>query len=285
MKRLLEQTVAFGASDVPMTDAQMKGAKGGEILHVPTVLGAAVVIYNLPQVPNGLKLTPQVITNIFLGKITTWNDPQLSTLNPSLHLPEQAMTVVHRSDGSGTTAIFTDYLSKVSPEWEQKVGHGTTVTWPVGIAAKQSRGVAELVQRTPGAISYVELTYALQTNIPYAWVQNRAGQFIQPTLTSVSAAATGVLKDMPSDFRVSLTDAGGLGAYPISAFTWLLIYKKQVDKEQGQKLVNFLWWMMHEGQKEAAALHYAPLPQEVVAREEDAISEITYEGQPLFAKR
>ena len=284
MKRLVEQTVAFGASDAPMTDEQMQAAKGGEILHFPTALGAVVLVYNLPQGKSGLKLTPAVIAEIFSGKITHWNDAQLITLNPNLNLPDQAIMVVHRSDGSGTTEIFTDYLSKVSPEWKQKVGHGATITWPVGITAKRSEGVAELVKRTPGAISYVELTHALQTNIPYAWIQNRTGKFIEPTLTSVSAAA-GAIQDMPRDFRVSLTDATGPDAYPIVAFTWVLVYKQQSNKTQGQKLVNFLWWMMHEGQKEAPALHYAPLPKELVAREEEALAAITYEGQPLLAKQ
>src|SRR5262245_22052074 len=285
MKRLMEQTVAFGASDAPMTDEQMQAAKGGEILHFPTVIGAVVLIYNLPQGTSGLKLTPAIIAEIFSGKITHWNDPQLTGVNPGIQLPEQAITVVHRSDGSGTTEIFTDYLSKVSPEWKQKVGHGATVTWPVGITAKRSEGVAELVKRTPGAISYVELTHALQTNIPAAWVQNRAGKFIEPTLISVSAAATGALQDMPHDFRLSLTDATGPEAYPIAAFTWVLVYKQQSNKEQGQKLVQFLWWMLHEGQQEAPALHYAPLPKEVVTREEEALAAITYEGQSLLAKK
>lgn len=285
MKRLVEQTVTFGASDAPMTDEQMKTAKGGEILHFPTTLGAVALIYNLPQGQNGLKLTSETIVKIFLGKITNWNDAQLVALNPTLHLPDQAITVAHRSDGSGTTAIFTDYLSKVSPEWRQKVGHGATVTWPAGITAKHSEGVAGLVKHTTGAISYVELNYALQTNVPYAWVQNRSGKFIEPTLTSVSAAATGSAQDMPRDFRMSLTDAAGAEAYPITAFTWVLVYKQQANKEQGQKLVNFLWWMLHDGQKEAPTLHYAPLPKEIVAREEEALIEITYDGQPLLAKK
>src|SRR5262249_51986858 len=185
MKRLMEQTVVFGATDAPMTDEQMKAAKGGEILHFPTTLGAVVLIYNLPQGVNGLKLTPETIAGIFLGKITHWNDPQLTTLNPDLHLPEQEIIVVHRSDGSGTTEIFTDYLSKVSTEWKQKVGYGATVTWPIGITAKRSDGVAELVKQTSGAISYVELAHALQTQVPYGWVQNRAGKFIEPTLASI----------------------------------------------------------------------------------------------------
>ena len=285
MKRLMEQTVAFGASDVPMTDAQIQAAKGGDILHFPTVLGAVVLIYNVPQGTSGLKLTPQTIAEIFLGKITHWNDPQLTILNPGLPLPAQAITVVHRGDGSGTTEIFTDYLSKVSPEWKQKVGHGAQVTWPAGITAKRSDGVAELVKHTPGAISYVEHIYAVQTAVPYAWIQNRAGNFIEPNLASLSAAATQTITDMPNDFRVSLTDAAGAEAYPITAFTWLLVYKQQSNKDQGQKLVHFLWWMMHEGQQAASVLHFAPLPKEVVAREEQALTEITYEGQPLLAKK
>src|SRR5215831_16818538 len=198
MKRLMEQTVAFGASDVPMTDAQIQAAQGGDILHFPTVLGAVVLIYNLPQGSSGLKLTPQTIADIFLGKITHWNDPQLTALNPGLHLPAQAITVVHRGDGSGTTEIFTDYLSKVNPEWKQKVGHGAQVTWPAGITAKRSEGVAELVKHTPGAMSYVEHIYAVQTAVPYALVQNRAGHFIEPTLASISAAVTESVADIPN---------------------------------------------------------------------------------------
>ena len=285
MKRLMEQTVAFGASDAPMTEAQMQAAKGGGILHFPTVMGAVVLIYNLPEGSSGLRLTPQTIAEIFLGKITHWNDPQLTALNPSLHLPEQAIIVVHRGDGSGTTEIFTDYLSKVSPEWQQRVGHGAIVTWPTGITAKRSDGVAELIKHTPGAISYVELTHAVHTAVPYAWVQNHAGHFIEPTLASIRAAVTETIADIPNDFRVSLTDAAGPDAYPIAAFTWLLVYKQQSNKDQGQKLVNFLWWMMHDGQKEAPALHFAPLPEEVVTREEQALTMMTYDGQPLFAKK
>src|SRR5262245_8587522 len=285
MKRLMEQTVAFGASDAPMTDEQMQAAKGGEILHFPTVIGAVVLIYNLPQGTSGLKLTPAIIAGIFYGKITHWNDSQLTGVNPGVQLPEQAITVVHRGDGSGTTEIFTDYLSKVSPDWKQKVGQGATVTWPVGITAKRSDGMAELVKRSPGAIGYVEHTIAVQAQIPYAWVQNRAGKFIEPTSASVNAAATGALPEMPPDFRMSLTDATGPEAYPLAAFTWLLVYKQQANKDQGQKLVQFLWWMLHEGQKEVPALHYAPLPKDVVTREEEALAAITYEGQPLLAKQ
>jgi phosphate transport system substrate-binding protein len=284
MKRLMEQSVAFGASDAPMTDEQMRAAKGGAILHVPSVLGAVVLVYNLAQGTSGLKLAPETIAGIFLGAITQWNDPQLTRLNPNLHLPNQAITVVHRSDGSGTTQIFSDYLSKVSPEWKKRVGQGATVIWPTGIAAKRNEAAAELVKRTPGAISYVEHTYALQSQVPYAWVQNRSGKFIEPTLASVSAAAK-TMAGQADDFRVSLTDPAGSDAYPIAAFTWFLVYKNQSNKDQGQKLVNFLWWMMHEGQKEAPALHYVPLPKEVVLRGEQGLTEVTYAGQPLLIKK
>src|SRR5262249_28947905 len=284
MKRLMEQVVAFGASDAPMTDEQMRAAKGGAVLHVPSVLGAVVLIYNIPQGTSAVKLTSEAIAGIFSGTITQWNDPQLTGPNPNLHLPNQRITVIHRSDGSGTTQIFTDYLSKVSPEWKKKVGQGPTVMWPAGISAKRNEGAAELVKRTPGAIGYVEHTYALQNQVPYAWVRNRSGKFIEPTVASVGAAAK-TMADPPSDFRVSLTDPAGPDAYPIAAFTWFLVYKNQPNKDQGQKLVNFLWWMMHEGQKEAPALHYAPLPKEVVTRGEQALAELNYQGQPLLTKK
>jgi phosphate transport system substrate-binding protein len=284
MKRLMEQSVAFGASDAPMSDEQMRAAKGGAILHVPSVLGAVVLTYNLPQATGALKLTPEAIAGIFLGTITQWNDPRLTQPNPDLHLPDRTITVVHRSDGSGTTQIFTEYLSKVSPDWKKKVGQGATVMWPAGISAKRNEGAAELVKRTPGAIGYVEHTYALQNQIAYAWVQNRSGKFIEPTLASVGAAAK-TLADPPSDFRVSLTDPAGPDAYPIAAFTWFLVYKNQPNKDQGQKLVDFLWWMMHDGQKEAPALHYVPLPKEVVTRGEQALAEVNCQGQPLLTKK
>lgn len=285
MKGLMEQSIAFGASDAPMTDEQMQAAKGGTILHVPTVMGAVAVIYSLPKGARGLRLTPKTIEGLFLGTITRWNDPQLTKLNPGLPLPDQTITLVHRSDGSGTTQVLTDYLSKVSLEWKKRVGQGTAVIWPVGIAAKRNEGVAELVKRTPGAVSYAELSQALQSGIPYALVQNRAGNFIEPTLASVSAAATKTMLGTADDFRMSLTDAPVPDAYPISAFTWFLVYKNQSNKDQGEKLVNFLWWMMHEGQKEAPALHHAPLPKEVVVRGEQTLTEITYEGQPLLTKK
>jgi len=285
IKQLSEQTVDFGASDAPLTDEQLKAAKGGEILHFPTVLGAVVLTYSLPEIEKGLKLTPEVIADIFLGKITKWNDPQLTSLNPGMKLPDQAITVMHRSDGSGTTAIFTDYLSKVSQEWSQKVGHGTSVNWPTGLGGKGNEGVAGLVKQSPGAIGYVELIYTLQNNLPYAVVKNAAGNFIEPTIESVSTAAAGAAKEMPEDFRVSITNSPGPQAYPISGFTWLLVYEKQPDKDKGQRLVNFLWWMMHEGQKDAPALHYATLPKEVVTMEEDALKQVTHEGQPLLAKK
>jgi phosphate transport system substrate-binding protein len=285
MKRLMDQSTAFGASDTPMTDEQMQAAKGGAILHVPAAMGAVVVIYNLPNGVSRLKLTPKTLEEVFSGKITQWNDPQLTRLNPGLPLPGQTITVVHRSDGSGTTQIITDYLSKVSEEWKKRVGQGTAVIWPVGIAAKRNEGVAELVKRTPGAISYVELSQALQSGTPQALVQNRAGNFIEPTLASVSAAATKTMPATAGDLRVSLTDAPGPDAYPIATFTWFLVYKNQSNKDQGEKLVDFLWWMMHEGQKEAPALHYAPLPKEVVIRGEQTLTEITYEGQPLLTKK
>ncbi len=284
IRQISELTVDFGASDGPMTDEQMKQAKGGEILHFPTVLGAVVITYNLPEAGKALKLTPDIVADVFQGKVTSWNDPRIAALNPGTKLPNQEVTVVHRSDGSGTSFIFTDYLSKVSREWEQKVGRGTSVNWPAGLGGKGNEGVTGLVKQMPGGIGYVELIYALQNNLPYASVKNRAGKFIEPTIASVSAAAAGAAKEMPADFRVSITDSPDAEAYPISGFTWLLVYRDQKDKEKGQHLVDFLWWMMHEGQKDAPALHYAPLPQAVIALEEKAIEKITYAGKPLLPR-
>ncbi|MBI4534666.1 MAG: phosphate ABC transporter substrate-binding protein PstS [Ignavibacteriae bacterium] len=267
IKQIIEGTVDFGATDGPMKDEQLAETskkQGVDVLHIPTVLGAVVVTYNLPQLGAGLKLTPETLAGIFLGEVTKWNDRRIASTNPGKNLSDQTIIVAHRSDGSGTSFIFTDYLSKVSKQWETKVGRGTSVRWPTGLGAKGNEGVAGLVKQTEGSIGYVELAYAVKNHLPYAWMKNKAGEFIEPTLESVSAAAAGAAKDMPEDFRVSITNADGKSSYPISGFTWLLVYKKNRDKSKGEALVNFLKWAMADGQSYASDLLYAPLPKEVI---------------------
>jgi|SRR5579871_2325874 len=264
VKQITEKTVDFGASDAPMTDEEMKKAPG--IQHIPTVLGAVVIVYN--GAPAGLKLTPETLSAIFLGKIIRWNDPQIVAQNPGLKLPDATITVAHRSDGSGTTAVFTDYLAKVSPEWKQQVGAGKSVKWPVGLGGKGNEGVTGLVKTTPGTIGYVELAYARQNKLEMASLKNADGHFIAPSIESTSAAAAGV--EMPADFRVSITNSKGKNAYPISSFTYLLIYKDQND-EKGKAVIDFLKWAVHEGQELATPLDYAPLPKAVVAKVDAAL--------------
>ena len=283
IKQVTSRTVDFGATDGPMTDEQLKAAPG-ELVHIPTVLGAVVATYNLPGNPR-LQFAPDVLADIFLGKITKWNDARLTASNPGVTLPNEPIAVVHRSDGSGTTYIWVDYLSKVSPEWQQKVGKGTSVNWPVGLGGKGNEGVAGQVKNTPGALGYVELAYAVKNKLPVGLVKNAAGKFIEPTIESTTAAAAGAAKSMPDDFRVSLTNAPGDAAYPIASFTWLLVYREQPDEAKGRAIVNFLWWMSHEGQKYAADLLYAPLPAPVVKQIEAKIKQINYRGKPLLAAR
>jgi phosphate transport system substrate-binding protein len=239
-------------------------------------MGAVVVTYNVPEIGAGLKLTPAVLASIFLGEITKWDDPKITALNSGKQFPNQEIIVAHRSDGSGTSFIFTDYLSKVNKDWETKVGKGTSVHWPVGLGGKGNEGVTGLVKQSPGAIGYVELAYAVKNNLPYAWMKNKSGTFVEPTLESVTAAAAGSAKNIPDDLRVSITDADGKNAYPISGFTWLLVYKRMKDKEKGAAMVKFLKWAMGEGQSYAKALLYAPLPKEVVKECEVKISQIQY---------
>ncbi len=284
IKQITEQTVDFGASDGPMTDEQLHAAPG-KILHFPTVMGAVVVTYNAEGVKSGLKLTPEAIAGIFLGKITKWNDPALVAANPGVTLPARDIILVHRSDGSGTSYIFTDYLSKVSREWNNKVGKGTSVNWPAGLGGKGNEGVTGLVKQTPFSLGYVELIYAQSNNLPFADVKNKTGAFVTPSLESVTAAASAFAETMPEDFRVSITDAPGASAYPISGMTWLLVYEKQKDVEKGKKLVRFLDWMMHDGQQQAPALHYAPLPAQVIAKETVALRMVTgQDGTPLAGR-
>jgi len=273
IRQLSAETVFFGATDGPMTDEQQQAAPG-KILHLPTVLGGVVPVYNIPGVEAKLKFTGKVLAEIILGKVTKWNDGAITALNPGVKLPGTDITVAHRSDGSGTTYIFVDYLSKASPEFKQKVGVATSVNWPVGVGGKGNEGVAGLVKQTPGAIGYVELIYAIQNKIEYGEVQNMAGQFLGATLDSVSAAANAAVKEMPKDFRVSITNAPGQGVYPISSFTWLLFYESPKDKQRAKIMVDFMKWALTDGQKYCAELGYAPLPDSVVKLEMEALKRI-----------
>lgn len=262
IRQLSENTVDFGATDGPMTDEELGKAKGGDIMHFPTVLGAVAIAYNLSNFQGQLRLTGPVIADIFLGKIKKWNDPRIAALNPGAALPGSDILVVHRSDGSGTTYVFSDYLSAVSPAWAQGPGRGKDVAWPTGLGGKGNEGVAGQIKQIPGAIGYVELAYAKQNNLPVAAVQNQAGEFVEPSIEAVTAAAAGVASELPgnTDYRISIVNSPGTGAYPISSFTWLLVYRQQPDSVKARKLVDFLRWALTEGEKQAAALDYAPLP-------------------------
>jgi len=272
IRQVLAGTVDFGASDGPMTDEQLAAAKT-RILHIPTVMGAVVPAYNIPGVTGEVKFTPQALAGIFLGKITSWNDPSITGANPGVNFPAQPIVVIHRSDGSGTTFIFTDYLSKVSSDWQNGPGKGTSVKWPVGLGGKGNEGVAGMIRQMQGSIGYVELIYAVQNKIPYGTVQNVAGVFVRASLESVTAAAASV-KNMPADFRVSITNAPGKDAYPISSFTWLLIPAQSKEAAKGKILADFLNWMVDDGQKMTANLTYAPLPESVAAKVKGAIKQV-----------
>jgi phosphate transport system substrate-binding protein len=273
IRQLTNQTVFFGASDGPMTNEQLQAAPG-KILHFPTVLGADVPVYNLPGLNAELKFTGPVLAEIFLGKITKWNDAALTKLNPGVNLPATDITVVHRSDASGTTYIWVDYLSKVSPEWKMKVGVQTSVNWPTGVGGKGNEGVAGTVTQTPGSVGYVELVYALQNKIAYGSVQNMAGEFTKANVESVTAAAGAAAGKMPPDFRVSITNAPGKGVYPISSFTWILLYENPKDKMLAKAMLDYVKWALTDGQKFAAGLGYAPLPAEVVKLEMAALAKV-----------
>jgi phosphate transport system substrate-binding protein len=273
IRQLINQTVFFGATDGPMTDEQLQAAPG-KILHFPTVLGGDVPVYNIPGVDAELKFTGKILADVFLGKITKWNDPAIAAVNPGAKLPATDITVCHRSDGSGTTYIWVDYLSKVSPEWKQKVGVATSVNWPVGIGGKGNEGVAGLVKQTPGSIGYVELVYALQNKIDYGSVLNMAGEFVRCSVDSITAAAAAAAKVMPKDFRVSITNAPGVGVYPISSFTWLLFYENPKDKQRARIMADLMKWALTEGQKYAKDLGYAPLPESAVTLEMEALKRI-----------
>ena len=266
VRQIMEQTVDFGATDGPMSDDDLSRAKGGPIMHFPTVLGAVVLAYNLPGVTPKLRFTGQVIADIYMGKITRWNDPRIATLNPGVSLPASDILVVHRSDGSGTTYVFTDYLAAVSPEWLRTVGRAKEVRWPVGLGGKGNEGVAGQVKQTPGAVGYVELAYARQNNLPFAAVRNTAGNFVDASIESITAAAASADLPPTTDYRVSIVNAPGASSYPISSFTWLLIYRNQDDAVKAQKLKDFMRWALTEGEKSAAALDYAPLPDGVAQR-------------------
>jgi len=265
--------VDFGASDGPMTDEQLSQCKG-KVLHIPTVLGAVVPAYNIPGVKQELKFTPELLAAIFLGKITNWNDAAIAKVNPGVHFPSKDIVVVHRSDGSGTTYVFTDYLSKVSPEWNSTVGKSTSVKWPVGLGGKGNEGVAGTIRQIDGSIGYVELIYAVQNNISYGVVRNKRGNFVKASLDSTTAAAAAAASNMPNDYRVSITDADGKEAYPIASFTWLLIPQQSRDAAKGKVLRDFLSWMLKDGQRETVALTYAPLPKEVVKKLQSTINSV-----------
>jgi phosphate transport system substrate-binding protein len=282
IRQLQEQTVDFGASDAPMSDAEMATAKGGPVQHIPTVLGAVCLTYNVPEITQPLKLSGELVADIFLGKVTKWNDSRIAALNKGVTLPNRDLVVVHRSDGSGTSYIFTDYLSAVSPTWKTSPGKGKDVSWPTGLGAKGNDGVTGQVKQTPGAIGYVELAYARQNKLPTAAIRNSAGQFVAPSIEAVTAAAAGVAQKLPpsTDYRVSIVNAPGAQAYPISSFTWILLYKTQPNAEKGKKLLDFLHWALHDGEQTAPSLDYAPLPAAFVSRLESTLATIKVGATP-----
>lgn len=280
IKQLQAGTVDFGASDAPLSDAEVKQMPT-PVIHLPMVAGAVALAYHLPGVATGLKLSPEVLAGMFLGTITKWNDPKITALNPGMKLPALPVTIAHRSDGSGTTYIFTNYLAAVSPAWKAKVGAGKSVNWPAGIGGKGNEGVAGVLTQRPGSIGYVELAYAEQNKLPVAAVRNAAGQFAMPTIDSTTAAASGAISAMKKDVRVSIVNAPGAKAYPISGFTYILLYKEQKDATKGKALVDFLQWAITDGQQYAAPLKYAPLPAAVVAINKQALATVTRNGKPL----
>jgi phosphate transport system substrate-binding protein len=274
IRQLSEQTVDFGASDAPMSDAELAKAKGGKVLHFPMVLGAVVVTYNLPDVPKALKLSGVVLGDIFLGKVTKWNDPRIAALNAGVKLPAKDILVVHRSDGSGTSYIFTDYLTAVSPAWSAGPGKGKEVQWPVGLGGKGNEGVAGQVRQIVGSIGYVELAYARQNKLAYAEMQNASGAFVAPNIEAITEAAASAAKQLgqDTDYRVSIVNAPGKKSYPISSFTWLLVYEKMADATKAKKVADFLKYALNDGQKSAPALDYAPLPGNIAKQLEKRIA-------------
>ncbi len=284
IRQLVAGTVNFGASDAPMTEEQMADARKahGDVIHIPETLGAVVVVYNLPGVTANLKFDGRTIADIYLGKISNWNDPRMKSLNPGVKLPDKRILVVHRADGSGTTYIFADYLSKVSQEWAAKVGKSTSLDWPAGIGGKGNDGVAGQVARTPGAIGYVELIYALQNNISFADIRNAAGVFVHPSIPGVTQALTNAAKTLPEDLRFSITNAPGKKSYPISSATWFLLYKEQSEYNQARGVLEFMRWAVTEGQKFSTNLDYAPLPANIQALNVEKLKTVTYKGERIL---
>jgi phosphate transport system substrate-binding protein len=285
IRQYTDHTVDFGASDGPMTDTQIQ-AVSGNVLHFPTVLGADVPTYNIPGLTRQLRFTGDVLAGIFLGQTTKWNDSRITALNPGVSLPDQDIVVAHRSDGSGTTYIWTDYLSKVSPEWQQRVGKGTSVNWPVGLGGSGNEGVASIVKQTPGAMGYVELIYAVQNHISYGLVRNKAGNYIEASLETATNAAAGAVAalEQNTDFRISITNPDGAQAYPIASFTWLLVPREMTDATKARALLNFIWWATHDGQRYNEALSYARLPARVVQLEEERLKSVTVNGTPVLPR-
>lgn len=280
IKQITAETVDFGASDAPMKDEELAAAPG-ELLHIPTVAGAVVVVYNVDGISGGLKLTSETLAKIFLGEITKWNDPALAADNPGVSLPDADIVVVHRSDGSGTTNIFTDYLTAANPDWKDRVGKGKEVNWPAGIGAKGNEGVGGQVSQTAGSIGYVELAYATQNDLSMASLKNKAGNFVEPSVASTTAAMAGGLSSLPSDLRGSIVDADGADAWPIAGLTYLLVYKNQKDEGKGTALVAFIEWAIHNGSSYAQDLDYAPLPDELIAKDEEILKQVNFEGKSL----
>jgi phosphate transport system substrate-binding protein len=285
IKSIQDGTVDFGATDGSMTDEQLKAAKNGEVLHIPMAMGAVVPTYNVPELKAPLKLTPDTLSGIFLGAIVKWNDPKLVADNPELANVNKDIVTVHRSDGSGTTFIFVDYLSTVSADWKNKVGTGTSVNWPNGLGGKGNEGVAGEVKQNQYAIGYVELIYATQNKLGYAAMKNKAGKFVTPNLDSVTAAAAGITESIAPDLRASIVNANGDGAYPISGFTWLLVYSKQTDKAKAIALTRLMWWAIYDAQKFNTDLGYAPLPEGIVKKAAAKIQSITVDGSPVFPNK
>jgi phosphate transport system substrate-binding protein len=281
IKQLMSKTVDFGASDAFLSDEDLSKMPAS-VVHIPTCLGAAVITYNIPGDPT-LKFTPDVAADIFLGKISKWNDERIQKLNPGIKLPDMPISIVHRSDGSGTTFIFTDYLSKINDEWKNKVGHKTSVDWPIGIGAKGNEGVSGMIKQTPGALGYVELIYALQNKMPVGLLQNKSGKYVEASIKSVTAAANVTL---PADARVSITNTDAPDGYPISSFTWILLFKEQNydsrPQDKAKEVVKLVWWMTHEGQQFAAPLIYAPLPKEALKVVETNLKSIVFNGKPML---
>ncbi|MCX9085067.1 MAG: phosphate ABC transporter substrate-binding protein PstS [Candidatus Methanoperedens sp.] len=284
IKQISARTVDFGASDAPLTEQEYSNVAG--ILQIPESLGAVALAYNLPGIQKGVKLSGDVIADIFLGNIKKWNDPKIISLNPGIQFPDKDIIVAHRSDGSGTTFVFTDYLSAVSPDWKSKAGKGKSVNWPVGLGGKGNEGVSGLLSQNPYSIGYIELAYAKLQNISYAYIKNKAGNYIEPTLETTANAAAGSVSALPAGdaswSSVSIVDASGDNSYPIGSFTYLLVYKDQIDESKGKILTEFLWWAVHDGQKYSSELLYVPLPEEVISLNEKTIKLINFNGQPLI---